>query len=401
MAYLSHGVQLKSSNNNMIGALIGAGASLLGGLFGRHSAAKQQRQQAQLQYQYQTKLNEQQQQYARENALTDYERQRELTEDTAYLEKLGKRNAGINTAMTQDSSVGAASSVNGIAAPNAGSAPSVSSLGDLQYQSMQTSTGYGNFASSLVDLLSSIHLKKSEENKNNADTAGKQLENAFTIDQQEAELRAKYDKHLIDKTEYEKQLNELDVLRKTADARVKEEQERAKQSEQETEQSKIETRIKTQQEIYAQKQNEILDITKDMNKEQLKQLQFITDHQLEKYNADLREQYSRIAANKASAAASYSAAALNSAQTLYTNTLRQLEDAKVPNAAALAKALKDAAVADAEAKRGQAEIVKSQIPEARNKKNYHNSLGGKFFDTITEPLRVVFSSATSAATLVK
>ena len=401
MATLSHGVQLKSSNNNMIGALIGAGASLLGGLFGRHSAAKQQRQQAQLQYQYQTQLNEQQQKYARENALTDYERQRELTQDTAYLEKLGKRNAGINTAMTQDSSVGAASSVNGVAAPNAGSAPNVSSLGDLQYQSMQTATGYGNFASSLVDLLSSIHLKKSEENKNKADTTGKQIENAFSIDQQEAELRAKYDKHLIDKTEYEKQMNELDVLRKTADARVKQEEERAKQSEQETQQSQIETRIKQQQEIFATKQNEILEITKDMNKEQLKQLQFITDHQLEKYNADLREQYSRIAANKASAAASYSAAALSSAQTLYTNTLRKLEEAKVPNAAALAKALKDAAVADAEAKRGQAEIVKSQIPAARNQKNYHNSLGGKFFDTITEPLRVVLSSAGSVATLAK
>ena len=385
----------------MIGALIGAGASLLGNIFGSHSAAKQQRQQAQMQYEYQTKLNEQQQNYARENALTDYERQRQLTEDTALLEKLGKRNAGINTAMTQDSSVGAASSVNGIAAPNAGSAPNVSSLGDLQYQSMQTATGYGNFASSLVDLLSSIKLKKSEEDKNKADTTGKQIENSFAIDQQEAELRAKYDKHLIDKTEYDKQMNELDVLRKTAKARVKEEEERAKQSEEQTKQSQIETRIKEQQELYAQKQNEILDITKDMNKEQLKQLQFITDHQLEKYNADLREQYSRIAANKASAAASYAAASLSAAQTLYTNTLKRLEDAKVPYAAALAKSVKDAAVADALAKQGQAQLIKNSIPASRNQKNYHNSLGGKFFDTITEPLRILVTSTSAVAPFLK
>lgn len=401
MTQFGHGVLPKQNNSNMIGALIGAGASLLGNIFGSHSAAKQQRQQAQMQYEYQTKLNEQQQKYARENALTDYERQRQLTEDTALLEKLGKRNAGINTAMTQDSSVGAASSVNGIAAPNAGSAPNVSSLGDLQYQSMQTATGYGNFASSLVDLLSSIKLKKSEEDKNKADTTGKQIENSFAIDQQEAELRAKYDKHLIDKTEYDKQMNELDVLRKTANARVKEEEERAKQSEEQTKQSQIETRIKEQQELYAQKQNEILDITKDMNKEQLKQLQFITDHQLEKYNADLREQYSRIAANKASAAASYAAASLSAAQTLYTNTLKRLEDAKVPNAAALAKAVKDAAVADAQAKQGQAQLIKNSIPASRNQKNYHNSLGGKFFDTITEPLRILVTSASAAAPFVK
>lgn len=91
-----------------VGSLVGGVASLFGS-----NGAKQQ-------YEYQRKLNEQQQQYARENAILDYQRTRELTADKFQLEKQGKRAAGISTSFTDGSSASAAA-VNGVAAPNAGS----------------------------------------------------------------------------------------------------------------------------------------------------------------------------------------------------------------------------------------------------------------------------------------
>lgn len=91
-----------------VGSLVSGVASLFGS-----NGAKQQ-------YEYQRKLNEQQQQYARENSLLDYQRTRELTADKFQLEKQGKRAAGISTSFT-DGSTASAAAVNGVAAPNAGS----------------------------------------------------------------------------------------------------------------------------------------------------------------------------------------------------------------------------------------------------------------------------------------
>lgn len=91
-----------------VGSLVSGVASLFGS-----NGAKQQ-------YEYQRKLNEQQQQYARENSLLDYQRTRDLTADKFQLEKQGKRAAGISTSFT-DGSTASAAAVNGVAAPNAGS----------------------------------------------------------------------------------------------------------------------------------------------------------------------------------------------------------------------------------------------------------------------------------------
>ena len=168
-------------------------------------------------------------------------------------------------------------------------------------------------------------------------------------------------------------------------------QDRLTKEHEEAEQSKIETSIKNKQDEFAAHQNEAIQIANNLSKEQLKQAQFITQHQLERYNLEIREAMSRIDLNKASASAAYSSAALNASQKLYTETLQKLEAAKVPNAQKLAKAIYDAASADADVKRNQARIIEAQLPEAENKKNYHNSLGGKFIDTLAEPLRLVLS----------
>lgn len=103
-----------SAASNVVGAIGGAASLLFGG--------SMQRKQAKYQAELQMKLNEQQQQFARENALTAYNRQRALTKDTALLQKVGQQQAGLSTAGDFGSS---AASVSPIAPPSAGSAPSL------------------------------------------------------------------------------------------------------------------------------------------------------------------------------------------------------------------------------------------------------------------------------------
>jgi hypothetical protein len=101
----------------LVGAsLISGGASLVGGLLGiggSKSSAKDS-------YKYQQKLMAQQQEYARENSATQYQRQRELTADSWLLNQQGMRNAGINPAFI-DGSSNATASAPETAAPANGS----------------------------------------------------------------------------------------------------------------------------------------------------------------------------------------------------------------------------------------------------------------------------------------
>lgn len=114
-----------------IGSLLGFG--------GGKSDEELMREQAKLQYEYQTKLNEQQQEYARENAATEYERAREMTSDKYLLDKQGRRAAGMSVAMGEGTSVAGESAPN-IASPYAGSAglanPNIAT--DRQYKQMES-----------------------------------------------------------------------------------------------------------------------------------------------------------------------------------------------------------------------------------------------------------------------
>lgn len=103
-----------SAASSAVGALGGVSSLLFG--------ASQQRKAARYQQKLQMELNEQQQRFARANALADYQRQRELTHDTALLEKQGRQAAGLSTA--GDFGSGPAT-VNSTASPSAGSAPSL------------------------------------------------------------------------------------------------------------------------------------------------------------------------------------------------------------------------------------------------------------------------------------
>lgn len=95
---------------------------VLGGVASLISGGSQQRKQARYQMQLQQQLNEQQQRFAREDAAITYQRQRDLTKDTALLQKIGQQQAGLSTAGDFG---GSAASVSPISSPSAGSAPSL------------------------------------------------------------------------------------------------------------------------------------------------------------------------------------------------------------------------------------------------------------------------------------
>ena len=111
--------------------LVGAGVSLLGGLFGSSSSSPSK------QYKYQKKLMNLQNAYNQQNATIAYNRSRQLTQDSALLEKIGKQQAGINTAFGQNGSVSSTSSSPQADAVSIPSGPDVSTSANALSQGVQ------------------------------------------------------------------------------------------------------------------------------------------------------------------------------------------------------------------------------------------------------------------------
>lgn len=321
----------------------------------------------------QARLAALQQYYAEKNNQQDLQNQLFMTRSAAELEAAGKRNAGLSTAGDFNGESVNAPTVSSPSLPSAPMADDTPSLLD--------SLGFMRDVSSLM---STIKLNDSSARKNDSESDLIEIDQLTRYDENLARLDGLLQSNKISRVEYKRRKNDLLFERKSLQDRLTKEHEEA-------EQSKIETSIKNKQDEFAAHQNEAIQIANNLSKEQLKQAQFITQHQLDRYNLEIKEAMSRIDLNKASASAAYSSAALNASQKLYTETLQKLEAAKVPHAQKLAKAIYDAASADADVKRNQARITEAQLPEVENKKNYHNSLGGKFIDTLTEPLRFVLS----------
>lgn len=325
----------------------------------------------------QARLAALQQYYAEKNNQQDLQNQMFLTRSAAELEAAGKRAAGLSTAGDFN---GESVSSPTISSPSLPSAP----LADDTPSPMDNL----NFIKDVSALMSQTKVNDSTVRKNDSESDLNETDQLTRYDENLARLDSMFQQNKISRVEYKRRKNDLEFERNSLQDRLTKEHQQA-------EQSKIETDIKTKQSEYATYQNEAIQIANNLSKEQLKQAKFITEHQLERYNLEIKEAMSRIDLNKASASAAYSSAALNASQKLYTETLQQLEAAKVPHAQKLAKAIYDAASADADIKRNQARITESQLPEAENKRNYHNSLGGKFFDTLTEPLRFVLSGVSA------
>ena len=295
-------------------------SSLFGG---DTSETKQAKKLANQQFQMQQALNQQQNEFAKENALLDYQRQRELTRDNASLQQVGKIQAGINPALG-DGTTPAAASVNPVAAPSAGSAPTID-VASLTNASSQRAQYFNALLNSTADFERTIQEARSKKIQNDLDE--------FAFDDK---LEKMHNEKKISDEEYEKRKRENRIGREIEHDTIKQAHEVAAQAE-------IETRIKTLQEDNQKIQNDIANIVKQCNAEQLKQMQFITEHQLEKFNKEMDEIASRIKANNASAVASLAAAAASRAQALMTSVQTKLEQAKLPFAGPLAKATFDAA----------------------------------------------------------
>lgn len=305
-----------------VGSLVDGLSSLFGG---STSAEKKSLKLAQKQYEYQRALNTQQQAYAQENRMLDDKLQRNLTQDNALLQQVGKIQAGINPA-TGDGTVASAASGASTAAPSAGSAPSmVPDIGSL----MNADTNRLNAAQNMIS-------QSVDRDAKREDTRGKRIQNDLDQLAFDDKLETLHNEKKISDEEYEKRKRENRIGNATEQAQVE-------QQEQATQQSQIETRIKALQEDNQRIQNDIAERVKLMNDEQLKQLKFVTEHQLQRYRYEMAEVVSRIKANNASASASYAQAAAARAQAVYTGILSKLEDAKVQYADQIAKGIADQA----------------------------------------------------------
>ena len=141
--------------------LVGAGVSLLGGVLGSSSSSPAK------QYKYQKKLMNLQNAYHQQNATIAYDRSRQLTQDSALLEKIGKQQAGINTAFGQNGSVSSTSS-----APQA-DAVSIPSGPDVSTSANALSQGVQNAVSNLLATATT----NANVRKLNAEAEGTEIDN--------------------------------------------------------------------------------------------------------------------------------------------------------------------------------------------------------------------------------
>ena len=142
-------------------ALIGAGSNILSGSVGMLTNSSHR------QYKYQKRLMDRQNQYNVQNATTAYNRSRQLTQDSALLEKIGKQQAGINTAFGQDGNVANASS-----APQADGV-SVPTPPDVMSANNSLSNGINNAVNNLI----SASTARANVRKLNSEAEGNEIDN--------------------------------------------------------------------------------------------------------------------------------------------------------------------------------------------------------------------------------
>lgn len=288
-----------------MGSFDGAGVGLLsslGGVVGSLAGGA-------LDYRNQKKLMERQQEYNRENATTAYNRQRELTQDQAYLSQLGKLKAGINTAFGTDGNVTSSANVDQ-ASPV--SIPSPLGMGQ------QLSTSLRSF---MQDSLVNAQRKNvdADTDAKNIDNATRAIKNALEIGKQKQDIGVSMLnyardalKFAVDKQYYNRQqaaqTDEMEQNAKRAEALQQIEAINAKFAE-----------AKTEADINILKQQF----------ENLKKVYDLTDAQIVTEKGKPRVQLSEVRKNNASANQSNTAAALNVANT--ENVEEQTKGVKLNN----------------------------------------------------------------------
>lgn len=288
-----------------MGFFDGAGVGLLsalGGAVGSFAGGA-------MDYKYQKKLMARQNQYNKENAAIAYGRQRELTEDQAYLSQLGKLKAGVNTAFGTDGNVTSSANVD-----QASPVSVPSSLGMGQ----QLSTSLRSF---MQDSLFNAQRKNvdADTDAKNIDNATRAVKNALEIGKQKQDIGVSMlnyakeaFKFAVDKQYYNRQqaakTDEMEQTAKRAEALQQIEAINAKFAE-----------AKTKADI---------DILKQQF-ENLKKVYDLTDAQIVTEKGKPRVQLSEVRKNNASANQSNTAAALNVANT--ENVEEQTNGVKLNN----------------------------------------------------------------------
>lgn len=288
-----------------MGFFDGAGVGLLsalGGAVGSFAGGA-------MDYKYQKKLMARQNRYNQENAAIAYGRQRELTEDQAYLSQLGKLKAGVNTAFGTDGNVTSSANVDQ-ASPV--SVPSPLGMGQ------QLSTSLRSF---LQDSLVNAQRKnvESDTTAKNIDNATRAMENALKIKKLNQDIGVSMlnyardaFKFAVDKQYYDRQqsakTDEMEQTAKRAEALQQIEAINAKFAE-----------AKTEADINILKQQF----------ENLKKVYDLTDAQIVTEKGKPRVQLSEIRKNNASANQSNTAASLNVANT--ENVKEQTKGVKLNN----------------------------------------------------------------------
>ena len=204
--------------NPLIGAAaIGAGANVLSGVAGSITGS------AHRQYKYQKRLMDRQNQYNVENATIAYNRSRQLTQDSAMLEKLGKQQAGINTAFGENGNVSNAASApqaNGVSVPTPPDlSSSANALSTSLNNAVQNLIGVQTAKANIRKLISEaegneidnvtrqyLNMKKaglmtSETKKNFEDAANRAIENKFAESRYSAEADSANSKAIIDQAD--------------------------------------------------------------------------------------------------------------------------------------------------------------------------------------------------------
>lgn len=265
--------------------LASAGAGVLGSLVG-----------GAIDYNYQKKLMARQNQYNKENATTAYNRQRELTQDQAYLSQLGKMKAGINTAFGTDGNVTSSANVDQ-ASPV--SVPSPMGLGQ------QLSTSLRSF---MQDSLVNAQRKNvdADTNAKNIDNATRAIKNALEIGKQKQDIG-------VSMLNYAKAAFKFAV-----DKQYYDRQQSAKTDEMEADAKRAQSlqAIEEVNAMFQYSKNEA-DLQKAYQEfENLKKVYDLTDAQIVTEKGKPRVQLSEIRKNNASASASWAQSNLADSQKL-------------------------------------------------------------------------------------
>lgn len=278
--------------------LASAGGGVLGSLVG-----------GAIDYNYQKKLMARQNQYNKENATTAYNRQRELTQDQAYLSQLGKIKAGINTAFGTDGNVTSSANVDQ-ASPV--SVPSPLGMGQ------QLGTSLRSF---MQDSLVNAQRKnvESDTTAKNIDNATRAMENALKIKKLNQDIG-------VGMLNYAK-----DAFKFAVDKQYYDRQQSAKTDEMEQTAKRAEAlqQIEVINAKFAEAKTEAdIDILKQQF-DNLKKVYDLTDAQIVTEKGKPRVQLSEVRKNNASANQSNTAAALNVANT--ENVEEQTKGVKLNN----------------------------------------------------------------------